>query len=59
MKTITTTINGLSSSLLLAIGLSHFAQKLDPVSQDACEHCDDLQGAAYTDPCAFPETLGA
>lgn len=59
MKTITTSLTGLSSSLLLAVGLARFAQKLDPVSQDRCEWCQDLQSAALTDPCAFPERRGA
>jgi hypothetical protein len=33
MNSITHTINGLASSLLLNVGLTQIAQKLDPVTQ--------------------------
>lgn len=33
MKNITSTLNGLASSLLLNVGLAAVAQKLDPVSR--------------------------
>jgi hypothetical protein len=54
MKTITTTLNGLASSLLLNVGLTHAAQKLDPVSHQNCEICAEAVAPALTAPCLFP-----
>ena len=55
MKTITSTLSGLSSSLFLNVGLTAIAQKLDPVSHDHCEICAEAIGAAYSVVCSFPE----
>ena len=57
MKTTSSILSGLSSSLCLAFGLSTLAQKLDPVSQGECERYPDAQGAALTEICAFPESM--
>lgn len=54
MKTITSTLSGLSSSLFASVGLTQLAQKLDPVSQNRCEICADAQGASLSVPCSFP-----
>jgi hypothetical protein len=54
MKTFTTTLSGLSSSLFLTVGLSTLAQKLDPVSRDRCEQCRDAHAASITVICSFP-----
>lgn len=54
MKTITSTLSGLSSSLFLSVGLTAIAQKLDPVSHDRCEICAEATGASLTIICSFP-----
>jgi hypothetical protein len=53
MKTITTTINGLASSLFLNVGLTRLAQKLDPVSHGSYERLAEAHGPAITAPCSF------
>ena len=53
MKTITTTLNGLASSLLLNAGLTQFAQKMDPVSSRPTEFTPEAHGPAYCWPSAF------
>jgi hypothetical protein len=54
MKTITHSLNGLASSLLLNLGLSRVAQKLDPVSRSKRHVWVGLNGgASYTLPCNF------
>jgi hypothetical protein len=57
MKNITNTLSGLTSSLLLNVGLTRIAQNLDPVSQDRCEICAEAHGSAICDVCSFPEQL--
>ena len=54
MKTITTTLSGLASSLFLNVGLTQAAQKLDPVSHQNCEICPEAVAPALTAPCLFP-----
>jgi hypothetical protein len=53
MKTITTTLNGLTSSLLLNIGLNQIAQKLDPVSHFPTELCSQAHAPAISYPSSF------
>ena len=54
MKTITTTLSGLASSLFLNVGLTRAAQKLDPVSHQNCEICAEAAVPALSAPCQFP-----
>ncbi len=54
MKTITSTLSGLASSLFLNVGFTSVAQKLDPVSHQNCEICSEATAPALTAPCLFP-----
>lgn len=53
MKTITTTLGGLASSLLFNAGFTQVAQKLDPVSCRPSELAAEAHGPAYCYPSAF------
>ena len=53
MKTITSTLSGLSSSLFLNVGLTQIAQKLDPVSGRPSEQCTEAHGPAFCYPSGF------
>jgi hypothetical protein len=53
MNSITHTFNGLASSLLLNVGLTQAAQKLDPISKSGSHSATSVQTAAATYPCAF------
>lgn len=53
MKTITSTLSGLSSSLFLNVGLTQIAQKLDPVSSRPSELCSEANGPSFCFPCGF------
>jgi hypothetical protein len=53
MKNITSSLTGLTSSLLLNVGLTAAAQKLDPVSSRPSYFSHDAHGPAYTMPSAF------
>ena len=57
MKSTIHAINGLVSSLLLNLGLTRFAESLDPVlrqSSSAFELMRNIESSAFTDwPCAF------
>ncbi len=54
MKTFTSSISGLASSLLLNVGLNQIAQKLDPVSNSGFEICANAHAAAFSMPSQFP-----
>jgi hypothetical protein len=54
MKTITSTLSGLASSLFLNVGLTNAAQKLDPVSHQNCEICTEAAAPALSAPSLFP-----
>ena len=59
MNSITYTINGLASSLLLNVGLSQMAQKLDPVSQSKPQVMAQAISAEYcAPPCSFQNGTG-
>lgn len=58
MKTITSTLAGLASSLLLNAGFSHAAQTLDPVSRHPASWTNDANGPALSAPCAFTPKRG-
>lgn len=51
MKTINS-LNGLASSLLLNVGLTQIAQKLDPISNNAVEVAS-VESCGFTAPCNF------
>ncbi len=51
MKSITHTINGLASSLLLNAGLTQAAQKLDPIS---LKRTANVQNVLSSESCTFP-----
>jgi len=55
MKTITSSISGLASSLFLNVGLTSIAQQLDPVSRKPSEICHEAQGPSLCMPCQFPQ----
>jgi hypothetical protein len=59
MKIITSILCGLCSSLLLSVGLSRLAQKLDPVSWTGHEWAATAHGAALTSICGFPARRGS
>lgn len=53
MKTVTSTLRGLTSSLLLNAGFTQAAQKLDPVSMQPCNLSPEAHGPAVSYPCQF------
>jgi hypothetical protein len=55
MKTITSSISGLASSLFLNVGLTSIAQQLDPVSSKPSEICHAAHGPSYCMPSQFPQ----
>jgi len=58
MKSITPTLSGLASSLFLNVGLTGFAEKLDPVTGTKSELIRKGEGLASGTcvvPCAFPD----
>ena len=59
MKSITHTINGLASSLLLNAGLTQIAQKLDPISaKPRIPAANNLSTEWTSVPCNFTATKG-
>lgn len=59
MKSITYTINGLASSLLLNAGLTRIAQKLDPVSaKPSISSANNLSCGGTNFPCSFTPKKG-
>ena len=59
MKSITHTINGLASSLLLNVGLTQVAQKLDPVSTKPSMRAPNALSTEWTGvPSNFTPTKG-
>jgi hypothetical protein len=59
MKNITSTLTGLSSSLLLNVGLTRLAQKLDPVSAAKLGvSCQAISAEACAVPCNFTPQKG-
>lgn len=59
MKNITSSINGLASSLLLNVGLTQVAQKLDPVSATKCGTAPAAISAEFSvGPCSFTPEKG-
>ncbi len=53
MKNITSSITGLASSLLSNVGLSHLAQKIDPLSRHAVDLAPEAHGPAFCVPTDF------
>ena len=53
MKNITSSFNGLTSSLLNSIGLTEIAQKLDPVSNFPVDLNAEAHGPALSVPTNF------
>lgn len=59
MNSITHTINGLTSSLLLNVGLTSIAQKLDPVSAKPSVAAPNSLSTEWSAvPCNFTPTKG-
>jgi hypothetical protein len=59
MNSITHTINGLASSLLLNVGLTQVAQKLDPLTQTKPKTMAAAISAEYCiGPCEFSKETG-
>lgn len=59
MNSITHTINGLASSLLLNVGLTNIAQKLDPVSAKPSVAAPNGLSSEWSNlPCNFTPTKG-
>lgn len=60
MNKITTSFTGLASSLLLNVGLTKAAEKLDPVTQPATQvkAADALSAELCTYPCNFTRDTG-
>jgi hypothetical protein len=56
MKNITSSLSGLTSSLLLNVGLAQVAQKLDPISGRAIETQAEAHGPALCFPSEFTAT---
>lgn len=52
MKTITPSLRGLASSLLLNVGLAQAAEKLDPIARHQTKGVHALGALATTNPCA-------
>jgi hypothetical protein len=55
MKQITSTLTGLSSSLLLNVGLTKFAEKLDPIGSSRSQliEMSDAKACSYCTICEF------
>jgi len=55
MKQITSSLNGLASSLLLNVGLTKIAEKLDPVCSDRSQLVElhDAATCSYSVVCEF------
>lgn len=56
MKTITSSLTGLSSSLLLNVGLTKFAEKLDPIGSGGRSQLIEMRDAttcSYCVTCVF------
>lgn len=58
MKNITSSLSGLTSSLLLNVGLTRLAQNLDPVSSRPSDHSQQAHGPAYCFPSQFSVKRG-
>jgi hypothetical protein len=53
MKNITSTLNGLASSLLHNAGFAQMAEKMDPVSHQAVTQITEVHGPAACYPSTF------
>lgn len=60
MKTITSTLTGLASSLFLNAGLAQIAEKLDPVARSGVQsNSADMLGTEFSAiPCNFSKDKG-